>query len=58
MAMSLAFNSAEALGFIWVCRSVGEPGAKCMTVKHITVIPKRMGIMKAILFSTYCHIDG
>jgi hypothetical protein len=51
MARRRSFISTEARGFIWVWRSVGEPGARCITVKQMTVIPKRRGIMKSNLLA-------
>jgi len=46
-----SFISTEARGFIWVWRSVGEPGARCITVKQMTVIPNRSGTMKRSLLA-------
>ncbi len=46
MARRRSFISAVTRGFISVWRSVGEPGARCMTEKQMIVIPKKRGIMK------------
>jgi len=43
-----SFISAVTRGFISVWRSVGDPGARCMTEKQITVIPKNRGIMNSM----------
>jgi hypothetical protein len=32
--------------------SVGDPGARCITVKQMMVIPSRSGIMKRSLLET------
>jgi len=48
MARRRSFISAVTRGFISVWRSVGEPGARCMTEKQMTVIPKNRGTMNSI----------
>jgi hypothetical protein len=50
MALRRARASRETLGCIMVCISVGAPGARCRTAKEITVIPRKIGIIRNNLF--------